>query len=252
MILREQLASYLDDFLSCHEYLDYAPNGLQIEGRGEISSICTAVTADLFTIEQAILHRADALIVHHGYFWKGEEPQITGMKQARIAKLLSKDINLFAYHLPLDCNLLLGNNAIIAGLFQFKSVTQHTANKIQNLLWNGLLAEVNSAVTITNYLEEKFARKPIHIAGTKKEIKNLAWCSGASQDLIEQAYTLGADAYISGEISERTYYQAMELGIHYFACGHHATERGGIQALGEHLAAKFSIKHSFLDSENPI
>ena len=252
MITQKDLALYLDAFLDCANYADYAPNGIQIEGKNKIERICTAVTAASASIDQAIAHQADALLVHHGYFWHGENPVIVGTKKMRISKLLAANITLFAYHLPLDCHLLLGNNAAMAKFFQFSWLKQHRIEKISNLLWQGLLIESMTAAAMGDYLENKLGRAPIYIAGSSKAIKNIAWCTGAAQDLIEQAHVLEADTYLSGEIAERTYYQALELGMHYFACGHHATERYGIKKLGEHLATKFSLKHFFIDSLNPV
>lgn len=252
MILRDGLASYLDDLLSCANINDYAPNGIQIEGAENIHRICTAVTASAEAIEQAIAFKAEALLVHHGYFWRGEEPVITGMKRHRIAKLIGKNITLFAYHLPLDCHSEFGNNACLAKLFKLDSVKMHQAGKTPNLLWSGSFMKSRTAKEFLNDLQEILGRAPLHIPGSDKSIQRIAWCSGAAQDFIEEAYALGVDAYLSGEISERTFYQAKELGIHYFACGHHATERYGIQALGNHLASQFDLEHQFIDSFNPV
>lgn len=252
MITRVQLADYLHDYLSCSKFNDYAPNGLQVEGKQTIKRICTAVTASEEVILQAADWQADALLVHHGYFWRGENPVIQGMKRVRIAHLLKHDINLFAYHLPLDCHITLGNNACLAKLFAVESIQMHKAGGTDNLLWSGLLASPQSAKTLANLLESVFVRPVIHIAGSNKKIQSIAWCSGAAQDFIVDAARLGVDAFISGEISERTYYEAKELGVDYFCCGHNATERHGIQALGEHLAEAFKLDYQFIDSENPV
>lgn len=255
MIKRNEMTAYLQEFLACHLYQDYAPNGLQIEGADDIQSICTAVTASRDVIEQTAQLGAEALFVHHGYFWRGESPVISGMKRKRIGSLLSSDINLFAYHLPLDCHPTLGNNACIGSQLALKkdTIKGHTINNNANLLWSGAFSEGQSAEALMESLEQLFQKKPIHIgASQNKPIHRIAWCSGAAQDFIEEAHALGVDAYVSGEVSERTYYQAKEMGIHYFACGHHATERFGIRALGEHLAHKFSLKHHFIDSDNPV
>lgn len=252
MILRDELASYLHEFLACANFDDYAPNGVQIEGSSQIRRICTAVTASLDIIEQAVSLKADALLVHHGYFWRGEAPVLKGMKRERIGKLITHNISLYAYHLPLDCHLELGNNACLAQLFKLTGVKSHQVGKIANLLWTGSLAKIENVNAFSTQLKKVLAREPIHLQGTDKPIRHIAWCSGAAQDLIEEAHALGVDAYISGEISERTYYQAKELGIHYFSCGHHATERYGIQALGKHLAARYELEHHFIDSLNPV
>lgn len=252
MISRNDLNTYLDELLDCRNFNDYAPNGLQIEGGSSIQRICTAVTASLDVIEQASILQADALLVHHGYFWKGENPLITGVKRKRIGKLIERNMSLFAYHLPLDCHVELGNNACLAKLFELKEVKAHQVDKVANLLWSGKFSTTKSIDDFTLQIENRLGQAPVHIQGSEKNIQQIAWCSGAAQDYLQEAYDLGADAYISGEISERTFYQAKELGIHYFACGHHATERYGIQELGKHLAQKFSLEHHFIDSNNPI
>jgi len=252
VITRDELAAYLRDYLACDSFNDYAPNGLQIEGKDKIEHICTAVTASEEAIQKAVFLQADALLVHHGFFWRGEDPVIGGIKRKRIGPLIANNVNLFAYHLPLDCHPDLGNNACLAELLALESVQMHLAGKTPNLLWSGQLAEPMVASKFSEYLAEKLKREPICVSGSDKPISRLAWCTGAAQDFIVDAHQLGVDAYLSGEISERTYYQAQELGFHYFACGHHATERYGIQALGQHLSARFDVSHQFIDSANPV
>jgi dinuclear metal center YbgI/SA1388 family protein len=252
VITRNKLAQYLNDFLNTAKYNDYAPNGIQVEGTPEIMRICTAVTASEEVISQAADWKADALLVHHGYFWRGEEPVLTGMKRQRIYKLLTHNINLLAYHLPLDCHLELGNNACLGTLFSVRGIKTHKVANVEHLLWSGTLSQPETGDSFRELIERQLKRKPLHIAGNDKPITSLAWCSGGAQDYIEEAYKLGVDAYISGEVSERTYYQAKELGIHYYACGHHATERYGIQALGQHVADAFKLEHLFIDSDNPV
>ncbi|HBD7141767.1 TPA: Nif3-like dinuclear metal center hexameric protein [Legionella pneumophila] len=252
MITRDELSLFLLDFLNCSQYQDYAPNGIQVEGKDKIKRICTAVSASEDVISQAIEQQADALLVHHGYFWKGENPVISGMKRRRIAKLLGHNMNLFAYHLPLDCHPELGNNASLANLLLIESPEMHKVNNTANLLWSGKLSKAMNSKQFSSFLEHKLGRYPVHIAGNEKMIHSIAWCTGAAQDFIEEAYQLGVDAYLSGEVSERTFYQAMELGIQYFSCGHHATERFGIQSLGVYLANYFDLEHWFIDSPNPI
>jgi dinuclear metal center YbgI/SA1388 family protein len=252
VISRSELDRYLHEFLNTAKYNDYAPNGIQVEGSTTIKRICSAVTASDEIISQAVRWQADTLLVHHGYFWKGEDSVITGMKRQRIGKLLTHNINLLAYHLPLDCHLELGNNACLAQLFSCGSIKTHKMGNIDHLLWSGILSHPFEPHTFTDFLENKLHRKPLHIAGNAQSISTIAWCSGGAQDYIEEAFKLGVDAYLSGEISERTYYQAKELGIHYYSCGHHATERYGIQALGEHLATTFELEHLFIDSDNPV
>lgn len=251
-LLRDTLARYLETYLACQDFQDYAPNGIQIEGKSAIGRICTAVTASEDVIQRAITWGADALLVHHGYFWRGESPVITGAKKRRIAALLKHQMTLYAYHLPLDCHIELGNNACLGKALGMHNMRAHTASKMTNLLWAGDLKQAISPTVFIDQLSNTLQRTPLHVAGSTKHIKQVAWCTGAAQDLIEEASSLGVDAYLSGEISERTYHQALELGIHYFACGHHATERYGIRALGEHLAHHFQLEQCFIDSENPV
>ncbi|MFT4059980.1 MAG: Nif3-like dinuclear metal center hexameric protein [Legionella sp.] len=252
MITKKGLSSHLHQLLNCDRFNDYAPNGLQVEGREQIQRICTAVTASDEVISLAIAHDADALLVHHGYFWRGDAQTITGMKRQRISKLLRHDLNLFAYHLPLDCHLELGNNVCLGKLFAVENMQTHPAGGTDNLLWSGSLSKAMTSKEFAEYLNKKLGRQPLTIEGSEKIINRIAWCSGGAQDYIEAANCLGVEAYISGEVSERTYYQAKELGIHYYSGGHHATERYGIQALGEYLATYFQLEHQFIDSDNPV
>jgi len=252
MMKRDELVSYLQEYLVCDDFKDYAPNGLQVEGGSTIQKLCTAVTASQAIIQKAVALQADALLVHHGYFWRGETAMITGMKYKRISQLISHNINLLAYHLPLDCHPTIGNNACLGKLFALETIRMHPASNVPNLLWSGILSKSMSAKAFSVYIEKKLNRVPLHVSGINKPIHRIAWCTGAAEDYIEEASLLGVDAYLSGEISERTYYQAKELGIHYYACGHHATERFGVQALGEHLSERYGLLHHFIDSENPV
>jgi dinuclear metal center YbgI/SA1388 family protein len=252
MIQRGVLANYLQDYLACKDFFDYAPNGLQIEGVSTIKRVCTAVTASEDIIKKSMVMKADALLVHHGYFWQGEDAVITGIKRQRIGALIKQNMNLFAYHLPLDCHPVIGNNACFAKVLDIGQVQRHAVGKNRDLLWLGEYAEPLSAESLLVLLTGALNRRPLHVSGTNKPIRRIAWCTGAAQDLIEQAHQLGVDAFLSGEISERTYHQAQELRLHYFACGHHATERYGIQALGAHLHEKFGLEHHYIESDNPI
>lgn len=253
MTCRQSFLEHINQLLRVEQFKDYAPNGLQIEGVDDIHSICTAVTASESVIDKAIQLKADALLVHHGYFWKGETPEIVGMKKRRIQKLLSHDINLFAYHLPLDCHKEFGNNACLAKILNLNVLESFEINGNPDLLWFGTLGKEISVETFAFHISQQLGRSPLLVKALKNQsVNKVAWCSGGAQDLIEQAVSLGADAYISGEISERTYYQAQEMNIHYFAAGHHATERYGIQALGDYLSERFGLKHHFIDSANPV
>lgn len=252
MISRVDLAQYLDQYLGCAAVHDYAPNGLQIEGKNQIRRLCTAVSANQASITAAIHQRADAILVHHGFFWRNEPSILTGIRRQRIATLLQHDLNLFAYHLPLDVHRECGNNACIARKLGIGDVQQYDVDKIKKGLWVGHLPEACPVDVFTQKLQTVFQQAPTHIAAQSHLVQRIAWCSGAAQDFIERAWQVGADAYISGEISERTFDLAKELNIHYFSCGHHATERYGVQALGEHLQKTFDIEHQFIDSDNPV
>lgn len=248
-IQRQVLADYLADLLQIKLYQDYSPNGLQVEGRAQIQHIVTGVTACQALLEQAVALQADAILVHHGYFWKGEAEVITGMKKRRLQTLLQHDINLFGYHLPLDCHPELGNNRQLGELLGLQP--QLKAVYLDNLLMQGDLATPLAASALMERIEQRLGRQVIHCSGHARPIRSVAWCTGGGQRFIDQAAALGVDAFISGEISEPTVHSARELGIDYFALGHHATERYGIQALGEHLAQQFALQHQFIEIDNP-
>ena len=247
MTSRQTLLTYIDDLLDVGRYHDYCPNGLQVEGREQVQHIVSGVTASQALIEAAIEQGADALLVHHGYFWKGETATITGIKRQRIQRLLESGINLLAYHLPLDGHIELGNNAQLARVLGF-SIEDVAGDS--GLLYVGKPEQSTSGEALAAHIEACLDRTPQHIPADK-DIERIAWCTGGAQSYIEQAAALGVDAFLSGEISEQTVHIARETGIHFFAAGHHATERYGVQALGEHLASQFDLKHSFIDIDNP-
>ncbi len=252
-VTNQQFAQYLQQYLACEQFKDHIYNGLQVSGKTNIKNICTAVTISQDVIKQAQQLQADALLVHHGLFWRGEDTIITGMKRARIAALLASSMNLFAYHLPLDCHLEIGNNICVANKLNIQVKSCHTAAGVPNLLWYGEFAKPIAIAQLQLLCSTVFHRDPIVILGKSDlVIHKMAWCTGSAYDFIEQAAALGADLFLSGEVAERTFYQAQELGIHYFSCGHHATELFGIQALGQHLALKYDLQHYFIDSGNPI
>ena len=233
------------------DFNDYCPNGLQVEGRSRIGKIVSGVTACGELIERAAAAGADALLVHHGYFWKGESPVITGYRKRRIAALLQQDLSLVAFHLPLDVHEEFGNNVQLArrlGLRIDGDIHRHDGHP---LVLRGRLAEPVELDSFAARLAETLGQAPLAIRGGDHMIDRLAWCTGAAQGYIEQAAAAGVDAYLSGEISEQTVHAARESGLHYLAAGHHATERYGVQALGEHLAGRFGIAHEFIDVPNP-
>ena len=253
-ISAQQLTAYCDDYLSAANFKDYCPNGLQVDGGQPIRRIVTGVTACEALIDAAIADNADAIMVHHGYFWKGEPAPLTGMKGTRIRKLLTHGISLIAYHLPLDAHPTLGNNATLAHLLDLEitgGLYPHEAHPVGNIA----TCTPQTADALATKIADALGRTPLHIAADLTHddglIRRVGLCTGGAQDMIEQAAQMGCDAYISGEISERTTHSARELGIHYFAAGHHATERGGIQALGERIAAEFDLPVTFIDIDNP-
>jgi dinuclear metal center YbgI/SA1388 family protein len=246
---RAALDEYLADYLQVHDFRDYCPNGLQVEGRGEITRIVTGVTASAALVEAAVADGADALIVHHGYFWRGEDARITGMRRRRIGLLLEHELNLFAYHLPLDAHPEIGNNAALARQLGFEVVTRFGEQDVAAL---GTVADGSTVAALTRTITEKLGRAPLVIGDALRPLRRVAWCTGGAQGMFEQAIALGVDAYISGEISEQTVHLARESGVAYFAAGHHATERYGVQALGAHLAQHFGVEHRFIEIDNPV
>ncbi len=247
MMQRSELTNYLNNFLDIESYKDYAPNGLQVEGKSEIKTIVTGVTACDALIDHAIELNADAILVHHGYFWKSEPVTITGYKQKRIKKLLLNNLNLYGYHLPLDGHDLLGNNAMLGQLWSLKDITSQAG-----LVRLGQLSDKMHIEDFKKMVDESLNRESLHLEGGADFVNTIAWCSGGAQGYIEQAIQWNADVYISGEVSEQTTHLARECGIHYLAAGHHATERLGIKALGEHLAEKFDVTCHFVDVQNPV
>lgn len=248
-----ELENVLNDLLKPTLIKDYCPNGLQIEGRDNINKIITGVSACQALIDRAIEEKADAILVHHGYFWRGEAPSIRGMKYKRIKALIENGINLYAYHLPLDVHPELGNNAQLGALLGVKNLQSLEGADHPGLVMCGEFTQSLTPNALGALLENQLLRKPLHIECTdKKQISTVAWCTGGGQDFIDLAAKQGIDAFISGEISERTTFSAREQGIHYFAAGHHATERYGIKALGEWLASYHNLDTLFIDVDNPV
>ena len=248
-MLLKQLESYLDLLLNASHFSDYCPNGLQVEGRSEIKRIVSGVTASSDLLQAAINEKADAILVHHGYFWRGENECLIGMKRRRIALLLANDISLFAYHLPLDAHSEVGNNVQLGNRLGFVETGRFGG---QNIAAYGNLLQAITLRELGVNLERVLSRKPLIIGNEAKLIRRIAWCTGAAQDCFDEAIRLEVDVFITGEISERTVHAARESGVAFISAGHHATERYGIQELGEHVAKKFGIAHQFIDIDNPV
>lgn len=247
-----ELLDYTHRLLDVERFSDHCPNGLQVAGRADVTHLVSGVTASMALLEAAVDHGAQAVLVHHGYFWKGEDPCVIGMKRRRLHCLLTNDISLIAYHLPLDAHPALGNNAQLAGRL---GITVQGRLGQAGAALIGMFGELQHTVTgaeLTRHIAQKLNRQPLHIPGRARRIKRIGWCTGAAQGYIHDAVALGLDAYISGEASEQTVHEARENGIHFFGAGHHATERYGVHALGDHLAQQFDITHRFIDIDNPV
>lgn len=250
MVTLQELTQYTDALLQADRFKDYCPNGLQVEGRETVRDIVTGVTASQALLEAACLRKADAVLVHHGYFWRNEDARITGIKRARLALLLQNGISLIAYHLPLDVHPQVGNNAQLGRLLGIRADGVLAAREQAACVSYGHLEAV-PAQAFRVRIDTVLRRNCIHVDAGPERISTVGWCTGAGQGFIEQAIEANLDAYVSGEISEPTAHMAREAGIHYFAAGHHATERYGVQALGQHLKQKFDLGHEFVDIDNP-
>ncbi len=251
MISLTELIRFCDTNLRPDEVKDYCPNGLQVEGKPEVRKIVGGVTACEALIDAAIDVGADAILVHHGYFWRGESEPIVGMKGRRIAKLLRHHISLIAYHLPLDLHPEWGNNAQLARRLGWLVDGQCGRD---NLVFTATLDDAVSPAELASSLERGLERAPLLIESAMgaRRVSRIGWCTGGAQGFIEDAARAGLEAFISGEISEQTVHAARELGVHYLAAGHHATERYGVQALGGALAAAFGVEFEFVDVPNPV
>lgn len=244
------LVAECDRFLNVAKIADYCPNGLQVEGRSQVRRIVTGVSASQALLDAAIEAQADAVLVHHGYFWKNEDARIVGMKQRRLKTLLNNDISLLAYHLPLDVHPQVGNNAQLARVLDLLVEGPLEPDNAKSVGLVGSLRTPISPVEFQRRIYQALGREPLLIDG-QRPIQRIAWCTGGAQGYIEQAVAAGVDAYLTGEISEPTVHIARENGLSFFAAGHHATERYGVQALGDYLAAQFGIEHRYIDCPNP-
>lgn len=247
-----EIIALCEKTLEPERFRDYCPNGLQVEGAAEVTKVVSGVTASQALIDAAIEQKAQVVLVHHGYFWNGENPQIVGMKRKRLKALLENDISLIAYHLPLDAHPELGNNARLAQLLGLTVEQGLEPDNDRSIGLVGHLPEPMTGDDFAAYIEAKLGRRPLHIDGSGDLISRVAWCSGAAQGMIDKAAEMGADAYLTGEVSEPTVHSARELGLHFYAAGHHATERYGVQALGDYLSTQLDIEHVFVDIDNPV
>lgn len=248
----QQLSEFCADYLRVDDFTDYCPNGLQVESVDEVQSIVSGVTASLDLIEAAIAAKADTLLVHHGYFWKGEDLAIAGFKGRRIRALIRNNLNLLAYHLPLDAHPVVGNNAQLARIMGWEVQGSFGSVGLHDIVFHSELPGAISLDELSASIASRLDAKPLSITCGNKPIRRIAWCTGAAQDYIDQAADRGFDVFISGEVSENTFHYARECGIHYIAAGHHATERYGVQALGQLVADQFGLQHQFIDIPNPV
>lgn len=247
-VTRGQLLAAFDDLLQPARFKDYGPNGLQVEGRGPIRKLVSGVTASQALIDAAIQAGADAILVHHGLFWRGQDGRVTGWMKQRLATLLAHDVNLYAYHLPLDAHPELGNNAQLGQRLGLRA-ERHFAD--QDLGSIGALDQPVTAAQLAARVEAALGRPATLVGPIDAPVRDVAWCTGGAQGFFEAAIAAGAQAYITGEISEPQAHYAREMGVAFIAAGHHATERYGAEALGRHVAAQLGLDHVFIDIDNP-
>lgn len=249
-IQRDELTHYLHSFLNVDQFKDYCPNGLQVEGKPQINKIVYGVTASLNLIEAAINAQADALVVHHGLFWRGQDGRVVSWMKQRLQQLLKHDINLYAFHLPLDGHPDVGNNAMLARALGADAVLEYTGE--QSIVASSYFGTPMTLDTLRQKISTLLSREPLIIPGDGRMIHKVGICSGGAQSYFEEAIATGVDAFITGEISEPQTHLARETGITYIAAGHHATERLGIQALGKHINEKFALDGQYIEIANPV
>ncbi len=242
-------ASALDAELNAAAFKDYCPNGLQVENVGEIRMLVTGVTANAALIDAAIELKANALLVHHGIHWKGEDGRLTGFRFARVKQLMDANIALIAYHLPLDAHATMGNNVQLGKVLGLRDV-QPLAS--EPLVLRGKVPSAQTLGAFATLVEAKLHQKPLVIGDVGQKIRTIAWCTGAAQSYFESAIAAGVDAFLTGEISEQHVHIARETGVAFIAAGHHATERYGVQALGAWAAKRFKVAHQFMEIASPV
>lgn len=247
-VARSQMDAWFNQVLEVERFKDYGPNGLQVEGRDRISHVVSGVTASLALIEAAVAQDADAIVVHHGLFWRGQSGCVTGWMKARLQTLLRHDINLFAYHLPLDAHPQWGNNAQLGQRLGFACDGRYFGD--QNLGWTGVV-EPQSLAQLAAHVDDTLARAPVVVGDLDREVSRVGWCSGGAQGYFESAIAAGVDVFLTGEISEPQAHIAKESGVAFMACGHHATERYGAPALTLAAAEAMGIRHTWIEMDNP-
>ncbi len=255
-LTQTELLHWLDSTLEASTFKDYCPNGLQLEGKSSIRRIVTGVTASYALLQAAVERQADAVLVHHGWFWKNEDPCIRGPKKERIALALQHQLNLYAYHLPLDAHPVLGNNAQLAVELDLEPERDAQGRPLtcgpDGLIWLGRPKQEMNLGALTQHVQSRLHRKPLAIGQSDQGIERVAWCTGGAQGFAEAAIAAGADVYITGEASEQNYHIAQEHQRGFIAAGHHATERYGVRALGQAIAEQFGVEVEFIDLDNPI
>jgi dinuclear metal center YbgI/SA1388 family protein len=242
----------MDEILSPGLVKDYCPNGLQVEGREEVGRLVLGVTASRALIEAAVAAEADGILVHHGIYWKGDNPCCVGPLKGRLSPLIRHDINLFAYHLPLDIHESVGNNAQLAARFDWQIEETLMADGTPNLLWCGRAPGLDTVQALADQLTIGLGREALVLGDAQAALGKIAWCTGGAHRYLAHAHAAGASAFVTGEVSESTFHMAQELGVACIAAGHHATERFGVQALGEHLQKRHSIEVRYIEIDNPV
>ncbi|QDQ86195.1 Nif3-like dinuclear metal center hexameric protein [Alcaligenaceae bacterium SJ-26] len=253
----KDLTAWLDELLQVHLFRDYCPIGLQVEGRPTIRRIVSGVTASEALLRAAIERDADAVLVHHGWFWRNEDARIRGIKRTRLALTLAHDLNLIAYHLPLDAHPVLGNNAQLARVLgfepEYRPGTQAPATcGPDNLIWLGHAPNIATLSELQARIAARLGREPLVVGDPGQPVGRIAWCTGGAQGMMQAALDAGATIYITGEASEHNTHLARETGTAFIGAGHHATERYGVEALGQAIAERFGIEVEFLDIDNPV
>lgn len=257
-----ELCAWLDTTLRVVSFKDYCPNGLQVEGLERVSHIIAGVTASQALIEVAIDRGADAILVHHGWFWRGEDPRVRGTQRTRLAALLAANINLIAYHLPLDAHPTLGNNAQLASRLGLVADRQQPDGSdpsnpprtagASNLIWLGSMPGAATLGQVAKQVSARLGREPLVVGAADQPAQTIAWCTGAAQGMFSEAIDAGANVFITGEVSEPTVHLARESGVGFIGAGHHATERYGVQALAQAVQQQFGLKVDFIDIDNPV